>query len=66
MLGILYGEWHDAHVVVKYTDVDYRVFTDAAAIVAEGGSPFDRATYRYSPILAYLLIPNVICPIWGR
>ena len=27
---ILYSEWHDAHSVVKYTDVDYRVFTDAA------------------------------------
>lgn len=27
---ILYSEWHDAHSVVKYTDVDYRVFSDAA------------------------------------
>jgi phosphatidylinositol glycan class M len=27
---ILYSEWHDAHSLVKYTDVDYRVFTDAA------------------------------------
>ena len=26
---ILYSEWHDAHSVVKYTDVDYRVFSDA-------------------------------------
>ena len=26
---ILYSEWHDARSVVKYTDVDYRVFSDA-------------------------------------
>ena len=30
---ILYSEWHDAHSVVKYTDVDYRVFSDAARYV---------------------------------
>jgi phosphatidylinositol glycan class M len=26
---IAYGEWHDRRNVVKYTDVDYRVFSDA-------------------------------------
>lgn len=30
---ILYSEWHDAHSVVKYTDVDYRVFSDATRFV---------------------------------
>jgi len=30
---ILYSEWHDARSFVKYTDVDYRVFTDAAQFV---------------------------------
>jgi phosphatidylinositol glycan class M len=28
---ILYSEWHDAHSLVKYTDVDYLVFTDATS-----------------------------------
>lgn len=30
---IVYSEWHDAHSIVKYTDVDYRVFGDAARFV---------------------------------
>lgn len=35
---ILYSEWHDAHSVVKYTDVDYRVFSDAARFVLSPSS----------------------------
>jgi len=30
---IVYSEWHDARSVVKYTDVDYRVFSDAASFL---------------------------------
>lgn len=30
---ILYSEWHDAHSVVKYTDIDYRVFSDATTFL---------------------------------
>jgi hypothetical protein len=32
---ILYSEWHDKHSIVKYTDVDYRVFTDAAKFLLQ-------------------------------
>lgn len=34
---ILYSEWHDARSLVKYTDVDYRVFSDAAASLLQSG-----------------------------
>jgi GPI mannosyltransferase 1 subunit M len=30
---IVYSEWHDARSVVKYTDIDYRVFSDAARFI---------------------------------
>ncbi|RXG71456.1 GPI mannosyltransferase 1 [Armadillidium vulgare] len=58
---IMYGEHHDKTHALKYTDVDYHVFTDAAREVVQGGSPFNRHTYRYTPFLAFLLVPNIVC-----
>ncbi|XP_018849387.2 GPI mannosyltransferase 1 isoform X3 [Juglans regia] len=64
---ILYGEWQDSHMEVRYTDVDYVVFSDAASLMASGDSPYKRTTYRYSPLLAFLLIPNtIIHRSWGK
>ncbi|KAJ8567670.1 hypothetical protein K7X08_019878 [Anisodus acutangulus] len=64
---IVYGEWQDIHMEVRYTDVYYLVFSDAAALVATGKSPYERSTYRYSPLIAFLLVPNsFIHPSWGK
>lgn len=56
---IAYGEVQDQISEVPFTDVDYRVVTDGARHVYNGKSPFNRHTYRYSPLLAYLLLPNI-------
>lgn len=55
---IIFGTIQDEILNVPYTDVDYKVFSDASRYVFLGLSPYTRHTYRYSPLLAYLTIPN--------
>jgi phosphatidylinositol glycan class M len=62
-----WGYVQDHYMSVKYTDIDYSVFTDAARYVVRGQSPFLRSTYRYSPLLAYIMVPNVLwTEIFGK
>ncbi|KAI8452939.1 PIG-M-domain-containing protein [Phakopsora pachyrhizi] len=76
---------------IRYTDLDYQVFSDAAKSMISNknfnraitkdqknlfynhhlnlnlGSPYDRSTYRYTPILAILMIPNhLFHQTWGK
>lgn len=57
---ILYSNYHDDNYIFPFTDIDYKVFTDAARHVLNGQSPYKRHTYRYSPIISYLMVPNIV------
>jgi phosphatidylinositol glycan class M len=64
---IVLGVLLDSYAIgPRYTDVDYKVFSDAAEYVAGGQSPYERSTYRYPPIIALLLVPNVWFPSFGK
>ena len=51
---------------VKYTDIDYTVYTQAGVYLLYGKSPYEQETYRYSPLLAVLMIPNSTSHWFGK
>ncbi|CAK5069408.1 unnamed protein product [Meloidogyne enterolobii] len=62
---ILYARIHDYLFNLNFTDVDYEVFTEAALLVSQGSSPYNLSTYRYSPIIAWILVPNYLFADFG-
>lgn len=64
LLVIGYSVLHDKYLPVPYTDVDYLVVSDGARHMYEGRSPFDRETYRYTPLLALVVLPNMVLGAW--
>ncbi|VDK70080.1 unnamed protein product [Litomosoides sigmodontis] len=63
---VYYGHVHDYLFEVQFTDIDYKVYSDAAEYIYHGQSPYERATYRYTPLLAWLLLPVVKWPDFGK
>lgn len=62
-----YSWLHDGAAELAYSDIDYLVVSDGAALIGSGGSPFHRPTYRYSPLLALALLPNTwLGPSFGK
>ncbi|KAJ1559851.1 hypothetical protein HK096_010881, partial [Nowakowskiella sp. JEL0078] len=63
---LVYSIWHDASFPVKYTDIDYFVFKDASQFVYNKVSPYARKTYRYTPLLAFALLPSLQWDLFGK
>ncbi|XP_015121771.1 GPI mannosyltransferase 1 [Diachasma alloeum] len=60
LILVAYADLHDKYFSVPYTDVDYKVYTDASRFLLSGKSPYERHTYRYTPLLALILTPNIL------
>ncbi|KAK4469540.1 hypothetical protein MN116_007082 [Schistosoma mekongi] len=65
VLLVVFSVWQDTvrwpDGQLRFTDVDYDVFSDAAqALVAGKNIYVDRPTYRYSPLIAILLAPGYL------
>ncbi|KAJ3093523.1 GPI mannosyltransferase 1, partial [Phlyctochytrium bullatum] len=65
LILLVVGFYKDAGPPPKFTDIDHEVFLDAAHFVSIHQSPYLRSTYRYTPLLAWLLSPAYQLP-YGR
>lgn len=61
LAALLLGALQDARwPALPYTDADFFVVGEGAALLLSGRSPFARATFRYSPLLALLVAPGEV------
>ena len=54
--------------MLKFTDIDYEVLSDGASLVSAGRSPYERSTYRYTPLFAWIMTANIFfdCKWFGK
>lgn len=58
---LIYGIVHDLFVNhIKYTDIDYHVFTNGSKALLEGSSPYKDVEYRYPPLVGLFFLPNLM------
>lgn len=50
----------------QYTDIDYKIFSDGGKLHSLGVSPFERPTFRYPPILSFIMIGNSVFKSFGK
>lgn len=69
LLLVAYSIYHDSTIEhIKYTDIDYKVFTNGSRAMLEHRSPYDDIEYRYPPIVALIFLPNILlkCECFGK
>nr|PVC54585.1 mannosyltransferase [Theileria orientalis] len=54
----IYNSLYTTAIDLKYSDVDYLVYSDSTKYILSGQSPYLRHTYRYTPILSFLMVFN--------
>lgn len=61
LIALFYSIIHDAHIDhIKYTDIDYHVFTNGSKAILDGKSPYNDLEYRYSPLVALFFLINIL------
>lgn len=61
LIALSYSILHDKHVDhIKYTDIDYHVFTNGTKAILDGRSPYDDPEYRYPPLVALVFFANIL------
>lgn len=61
LLASFYSIFHDSYFEhLKFTDIDYHVFTNGSKQIVEGKSPYSNEEFRYPPIVGLLFVPNIL------
>lgn len=67
LIAVIYSILHDETVShIKYTDIDYHVFTNGSIALVDGKSPYRDIEFRYSPLVALFFSPNTLNPHVGK